>query len=151
MAWTETKERAPVADAADIRLLIVDDSAIFREALAGFLAEIQGLRVVGTAANGEEGLALVARLDPAVVLMDLRMTGLDGFETTRCLKRLTEPPAVVALTTYDDERVRRAALASGADAFVLKRRAGVEIVPVVRAVAQAAARRGGPARDGDVR
>ena len=131
----DSRDAAGGAD-GDIRLLIVDDSAIFREALAGFLAETEGLRVVGTAASGEEGLALVARLAPAVVLMDLRMEGLDGFEATRCLKRLSNPPAVVALTTYDDDRVRRAALAAGADAFVVKRQVGTEIVGVVRALAR---------------
>lgn len=126
----------PRAQRDDIRILIVDDSAVFREALCTFIAELDGMIVVASVGSGEEGLALVGRLRPNVVLLDVRMMGLDGFETTRRLKQLPAPPAVVVITTSEDDGFREAAMAVGADAFVLKRRAGADIEQVIHRVAR---------------
>ena len=88
-----------------LRVLIVDDEPPARERLGQLLAEIPGTQLVGQAATGAEALELAARLAPDVVLLDVRMPGLDGIETARHLGVLEEPPAVIFTTAYDQYAV----------------------------------------------
>ena len=88
-----------------LRVLIVDDEHPARERLGHLLAEIPGTQLVGQAATGAEALELAARLAPDVVLLDVRMPGLDGIETARHLGVLEEPPAVIFTTAYDQYAV----------------------------------------------
>ncbi len=88
-----------------LRVLIVDDEPPARERLGQLLAEIPGTQLVGQAATGAEALELAARLAPDVVLLDVRMPGLDGIETARHLGVLQEPPAVIFTTAYDQYAV----------------------------------------------
>ena len=88
-----------------LRVLIVDDEPPARERLGHLLAEIPGTQLVGQAATGAEALELAARLAPDVVLLDVRMPGLDGIETARHLGVLEEPPAVIFTTAYDQYAV----------------------------------------------
>jgi DNA-binding NarL/FixJ family response regulator len=119
-----------------IRVLVVDDSNLFREALASFVAELEGMSVVGRARDGQEAVEMVPFLRPHVVLMDVMMPRLDGIEATRVLKRALDAPAVVVCTTEDDPRLRQAALVAGADAFVLKRDLGVRVEALLRTLAR---------------
>ena len=88
-----------------LRVLIVDDEPPARERLARMLAELAEVTVVGEAGNGADALAACARLAPDVVLLDIRMPGMDGLEAARHLNTLEEPPAVVFVTAYDDHAV----------------------------------------------
>ncbi len=88
-----------------LRVLIVDDEPPARERLGQLLAEIGGAEVVGEAATGLEALEQAARLTPDVVLLDVRMPGVDGIETARHLGVLEEPPAVIFTTAYDQYAV----------------------------------------------
>jgi len=118
-----------------IRVLLVDDDPLVRSALSLMLGGQRDMEVVGEAANGEEGLALVAELTPDVVLMDIRMPVMDGLEATQVLHQRPEPPHVVVLTTFDaDDHVLRA-IASGADGFLLKDTPPGDIVSAIRTVA----------------
>jgi two-component system response regulator AlgR len=85
-----------------MRTLIVDDEPPARERLRHLLAEMDEVAVVGEAANGREALELCARLDPDVVLLDIRMPGMDGIEAARHLNALSEPPAVIFTTAHDE-------------------------------------------------
>ena len=85
-----------------MRALIVDDEPPARERLRRLLEEIDEVAVVGEAANGAEALELCAALDPDVVLLDVRMPGMDGIEAARHLDALEEPPAVIFTTAYDE-------------------------------------------------
>ena len=85
-----------------LRALIVDDEAPARERLRRMLEELGDVVVVGEAGNGEEALACCAALDPDVVLLDVRMPGMDGVEAARHLGTLEEPPAVIFTTAYDE-------------------------------------------------
>jgi chemotaxis response regulator CheB len=85
-----------------IRILLVDDQALFRESLALLLEAQPDLQVVGEAANGEAALDLVAAVRPHIVLMDLRMPILDGVAATRRLRAEHPDVQVIALTTFDD-------------------------------------------------
>jgi two-component system response regulator AlgR len=95
---------APTANAGPdkLRALIVDDEAPARERLRRMLEELGDVAVVGEAANGEEALARCAALDPDVVLLDVRMPGMDGVEAARHLGALEAPPAVIFTTAYDE-------------------------------------------------
>jgi two-component system response regulator AlgR len=90
---------------AALKVLIVDDESPARERLRSLLAEIADIEVIGEAANGHEALAATAELNPDVVLLDVRMPGMDGLEAARHLNVLEEPPAVIFTTAYEQYAV----------------------------------------------
>jgi DNA-binding NarL/FixJ family response regulator len=119
-----------------VRVLLVDDQALFREALGTLLATNDGITIVGEAGNGEEALARAAELAPEVVLMDLRMPVLDGVAATKRL-RLEHPGVrVIALTTFDDDEDVFAALRAGAVGYLLKDVSSARLVEAVLAAAR---------------
>ncbi|GGL44536.1 response regulator transcription factor [Phycicoccus endophyticus] len=103
-----------------IRLLVVDDHPVVRAGMVAVLGEEADLEVVGEAANGAEALAVVPRLEPDVVLMDLRMPVMDGTEATARLRALPQPPQVLVLTTYDTDADIVRAVEAGARGYLLK-------------------------------
>jgi len=110
-----------------IRVLLADDQRIVRDGLAMLLGLLPEVEVAGTAANGEEAVALAARLRPDVVLMDLRMPRCDGVEATRQLREQAPQIAVVVLTTYADDRSVLDALRAGARGYLTKDASADEI------------------------
>lgn len=90
------------ANPEPMRALIVDDEAPARERLRRLLGDVSDVMVIGEAANGAEALSACAALDPDVVLLDIRMPGMDGIETARHLNALDEPPALIFTTAYDE-------------------------------------------------
>jgi two-component system, LytTR family, response regulator AlgR len=88
-----------------LKVLVVDDELPARERLRSLLAEIGDLEVIGEAVSGQEALAQTHELGPDVVLLDVRMPGMDGLETARHLTVLEEPPAVIFTTAYDQYAV----------------------------------------------
>ena len=103
---------------ARLKALIVDDEPPARERLRSLLAEVPDVEVVGEAANGREALAQTHQLSPDVVLLDVRMPGMDGLEVARHLNVLEEPPAVIFTTAYDEYAVE--AFAAQAAGYLLK-------------------------------
>lgn len=85
-----------------MKCLVVDDESLARERLVRLLAECPGLQVCGQAANGEQGLRQIEQLQPDVVLLDIRMPGMDGLEMARHMLQLEAAPAVVFTTAYGD-------------------------------------------------
>jgi len=85
-----------------LNVLIVDDELPARERLQRLVSELPGCAVAGVCANGRDALALIHKLDPAVVLLDIRMPGMTGIEVARHLGALESPPAVVFTTAYDE-------------------------------------------------
>ena len=118
-----------------IRLLIVDDHPAFRRGLELMLSDVDDIEVVAQAASGEEAVELAVQATPDVVLMDLRMPGLDGIECTRRLKRLHSSLSVVVLTMFEDDASVFAAMRAGARGYVLKGADQDEIERAVRAAA----------------
>ena len=110
-----------------IRVVAADDQRVVREGLALLLSLLPGVEVAGTAADGNEALALVAQERPDVVLMDLRMPGLDGVAATRRLRAEHPSVKVIVLTTYADDRSVVGALQAGADGYLTKDAGGDEI------------------------
>ena len=119
-----------------IRILLVDDQALFREALRTLLSAQPDLEVVGEAANGEEALVAAARLRPGVVLMDLRMPLLDGVAATRRLQALALACKVIVLTTFDDDEYVFEGLRAGAVGYLLKDTPSAKLFEAIRAAAR---------------
>ena len=113
-----------------VRVLVVDDNAGFRESLLALLAAGE-LEVVGEADSGTRALELVRHADPHVVLMDVRMPGMDGIETTRRIKEAHPWIGVVALSGHEDQDIVRGMLVAGASGYVLKDSDGDDILNAV--------------------
>ena len=118
-----------------IRVLIVDDQALIRAGFRMILDAQPDLEVVGEAADGSTAIDAVRTLRPDVVLMDIRMPGVDGIEATRRLTELDVPSKIVILTTYDLDEYVFDALAAGASGFLLKHVPPEELVHGVRVAA----------------
>ena len=120
--------------AAPIRVLLADDQRVVREGLSTLLGLLEGVEVVGAAADGEEVLAMAQRLRPDVVLMDLRMPRCDGVEATRRLREADAGIKVLMLTTYADDRSVLEALRAGARGYLTKDAGAAEIHRALRQV-----------------
>ncbi len=119
-----------------IRILLVDDQALFREGLRTLLSVQPDFQVVGEASNGQEALRLAASLRPAVVLMDLHMPVLDGVSATRQLHQEQPACKVIALTTFDDDETVFEALRAGAIGYLLKDTVSDKLFEAIRAAAR---------------
>ncbi|MEV5533345.1 response regulator transcription factor [Streptomyces prunicolor] len=117
-----------------IRVLLVDDDPLVRSGLRLMLGGADDIEVVAEAADGGEVLALVDEHAPDLVLMDIRMPGVDGLEATELLRARPGAPAVVMLTTFKDDEQVLGALRAGAAGFLLKHTPPAEIVAAVRRV-----------------
>lgn len=116
------------------RVLVADDQRVVRDGLATLLGLLPGIEVVGAAADGDEAIQLVERLDPDIVLMDLRMPRCDGVEATLHIRANHPQTEVVVLTTYTDDRSVLDALRAGARGFLTKDASAEEIGHAIHAV-----------------
>lgn len=117
-----------------IRVLLVDDDPMVRTGLRFLLDSAEDLAVAGEAGDGAAALAAVRAHQVDVVLMDLRMPGGDGITATAAIRRLPDPPHVIALTTWDVDDAVMASLNAGASGFLLKTAAPGEIIGAIRSV-----------------
>ena len=117
-----------------LRVLIADDHPVVRGGLRALIETLDGLEVVGEAADGETTVREAQLLRPDVVLMDVRMPGLDGVEATRRIRAGVPETAVLMLTMYDDDATVFTAMQAGARGYLLKGAAQEEIVAAIRAV-----------------
>jgi DNA-binding NarL/FixJ family response regulator len=118
-----------------IRVLLVEDHRMVREALRELLQKVPDIEVVGEAGDAHEGLKLAGDLDPDVVVLDIRLPDLNGIEAAARLRDAGCHARVVALSAFADKRFVTAMLRSGASAYVTKSAAGTELVRAIRAVA----------------
>jgi two-component system, NarL family, response regulator len=118
-----------------ISILIVDDHPVVRAGLASMLGTQESLKVVGSAWNGQEAFALIERYQPQVMLLDLRMPGMNGIETLQALSSFSKPPRVLVLTNFEtDEDVYRAVRA-GAQGYLVKSTSQQEMIEAIKTVA----------------
>jgi DNA-binding NarL/FixJ family response regulator len=118
-----------------IRVLIADDQRVVREGLMMIIGLINGIEVVGTAGDGVEAIAVAAREQPEVVLMDLRMPGMGGTEATRRIRATLPETQVLVLTTYADDESVFPALQAGARGYLTKDASAEEIEQAIRGLA----------------
>ena len=102
----------------NLRVLVVDDEPLARERLSHLVEELPAVELAGVASSGEEALLLASRLRPEIVLLDIRMPGMDGLETAHHLARMPEPPAVIFTTAYEQHAL--AAFDAQAAGYLLK-------------------------------
>jgi DNA-binding NarL/FixJ family response regulator len=118
-----------------IKVLIVDDEALVRSGLRMILEVAGDISIVAEARDGDEAIIAVGRHRPDVVLMDVRMPGRDGLSAAAKLGRLTPPPKIIMLTTFDIDEYVHAALRAGAVGFLLKDTPPSDLAEAVRTVA----------------
>jgi DNA-binding NarL/FixJ family response regulator len=127
-------EPVPLAGGA-IRVLVCDDHAVVRVGLKRLLDAADGVKVVGTAVDGADGVREASRLHPDVVLMDLSMPTLDGVEATRRIVALLPGTAVLVLTSFGDRARIRRAIDAGASGYLLKDASPAELLAAIRGAA----------------
>ena len=103
-----------------MRVLLVDDNVSFLETLIRYVKTFPSVQIVGKAVSGEEALKQCSRLRPDLILMDIKMPGINGFETTRLIKSGENPPKVVLLSFNDNPEYKIESLKSGADGYLAK-------------------------------
>ena len=118
-----------------IRVLVADDQALVRGGFRMILDERADLELVGEAENGEQAIELARSLDPDVILMDVRMPGVDGVEATRRLVEEEARARILVLTTFDIDEYVYAAVVAGASGFLLKDVEPEQLVDAIRVVA----------------
>jgi DNA-binding NarL/FixJ family response regulator len=128
-----TDEQPP--EAHPVRVLLVDDQELIRTGLRGILRERYGFEIVGELSSGAGVVEAVSRLAPDVVVMDVRMPGVDGVTATRALADTEGAPPVLVLTTFEDDEILAGALRAGAAGFLLKGVPAEDLQRAVRTVA----------------
>jgi DNA-binding NarL/FixJ family response regulator len=118
-----------------IRVVVVDDHALHRDGTRQILDAYPDLQIIGEAGSGELSLELITQLHPDVVLMDIRLPGMNGIEVTRRLTRDHPDVRVLMVSAYDENEYVRGALEAGAAGYLSKTAPGKELVEAVRAVA----------------
>jgi DNA-binding NarL/FixJ family response regulator len=118
-----------------VRVLIADDHPLFREGMRGRLDRVADVVVVGEAAGGDEAVEMARRLEPDVILMDIKMPGLNGIEATREIMRASPQVGVLVLTMFEDDDSVFSAMRAGAKGYLLKDSGGEGVVHAIRAVA----------------
>ncbi len=121
-----------------IRILLVDDQSLFREALRTLLSLQPDFDIVGEAPNGEHAVALAAQLTPDVILMDLRMPVLNGVDATRRIVAARPAARIIVLTTFDEDAEVFEALRAGAIGYLLKASPAEKLCGSIRAAVQGA-------------
>ncbi len=119
-----------------IRVCVVDDQTLVRQGIRSLLAIAEDIEVVAEADDGDAALAAIAEHRPDVVLLDLRMPGLDGIATLQALEERDDPPPVLVLTTFDDDELVLQALRAGARGYLLKDVTLGQLVGAVRTLAE---------------
>jgi DNA-binding NarL/FixJ family response regulator len=117
-----------------VRVLVVDDQALFRRVMSAVVDETEGFVLVGRAESGEESIMAARALHPDLILMDVNLPGIDGMEATRRLREDTTTAAVVLLSTYDEDDWDGQAQECGAVAYVAKSAFGPDKLTTVWAV-----------------
>jgi DNA-binding NarL/FixJ family response regulator len=118
-----------------IRVVVAEDHPIFRDGLRSLLAGIDGVQLVGEAADGDAAIEQAVRLRPDVVLMDLDMPGRNGIEATRAIRDRQPQVGVVMLTMFEDDDSIFSAMRAGAQGYLLKETTGPELAAALQAVA----------------
>jgi DNA-binding NarL/FixJ family response regulator/class 3 adenylate cyclase len=133
MQGTETVTETEIEEQGPIRVLLVDDHAVVRRGLRGFLELLKDFDVVGEAENGREGVAAADRLMPDVVLMDLLMPEMGGLEAIAAIKQAHPEIEIVAVTSFIEEEKVTTALEAGASGYLLKDAEAEEVAQAIRA------------------
>ncbi len=120
---------------ANTKCLVVDDHSVVQQGLALLFGDMDDLELVGTATSGEDAIDAVAKLQPEVVLMDVRLPGIDGVSTVKRIQQAAPNVQFVMFSAYGDKRLLSDALAAGARGYVMKGSPPEDLVRAIRTVA----------------
>ena len=115
------------------KVFIVDDDPEFRRFLKEFLSDQPGLKIVGEAADGKQALEKVKKIKPDLVLLDIRMRGMDGFSASRLLKRIMPDLQIIIMTIFDNPKYQESAVENGAFGYIVKSNLTRDLMPAIRA------------------
>lgn len=118
-----------------VRILVVDDHALVREGVSALLKRYDDIDVVGEASDGNEAITKAAQLMPHVILMDIAMPGLGGYEAMATIKKANPNTKVMVMSQYGDREYVRRFLKAGANGYILKKAVGTELITAIRAIA----------------
>jgi DNA-binding NarL/FixJ family response regulator len=135
MQLTEIEPKIVEERGVSIKVLIADDHSLVRQGLRRYLDMAEDIDVVGEASNGEEAIAMVEKEQPDIVLLDIRMPGVDGLEAARMIRERNPKVGAIMLTAYDDRQFVVEAVRAGARGYVLKARDAEHLIQTVRLVA----------------
>lgn len=122
------------ANTEPIKILIVDDHPVMCSGLSNVLNTQEGMKVVGTTGSGSEALRMLPVEMPDLILLDLRMPGMDGLSVLRALQSIATPPKVVVLTSYEEDELIYQAIKAGAQGYVLKDTTEAALVEAIKTV-----------------
>ena len=114
------------------KILIVDDDMRLRQFVRELFSPEEDLQIIGEAVDGQEAIHKAQELQPGLVLMDITMPRMNGLDATRQLKKILPELVIIILTIHDLDEYRKAAIASGASAYVVKKAMMAELLPAVR-------------------
>ncbi len=129
---------ASPSEETTVRVMLVDDQELVRSGLRRILRRRDGFEIEVECSDGDQVPAALAEHDVDVVVMDLRMKGVDGIEATRLIRRSDDGPPILVLTTFDDDEMLSGALRAGAAGFILKDSSAEDLIRAVRTVAEGA-------------
>jgi DNA-binding NarL/FixJ family response regulator len=115
------------------KVFIVDDDPEFRRFLKEFLSDQPGLKIVGEAADGKQALEKVKKIKPDLVLLDIRMPGMDDFSASRLLKRIMPDLQIIIMTIFDDLEYQESVVENGAFGYIVKSNLTRDLMPAIRA------------------
>jgi len=115
------------------KVFIVDDDPEFRRFLKEFLSDQPGLKIVGEAADGKQALEKVKKIKPDLVLLDIRMPGMDGFSASRLLKRIMPELQIIIMTIFDSPEYQESIVENGAFGYIVKSNLTRDLMPAIRA------------------
>lgn len=115
-------------------MLVVDDNVEFLDSLVAFLEEINQFQIVGCAHSGEEAIRLTSELSPDLILIDVAMPGMSGFEAARRIKSRPRPPRIVIVALFDNPGYRAIAETVGSDGFVSKGKLDTQLLPMIEGI-----------------
>jgi two-component system, NarL family, response regulator len=124
----------PIHNGGPIRILIVDDHPVVCSGLTSMLSSYPEFEVVGSASSGEEALVSLPQTQPHVLLLDLRMPGMDGISVLQALGNVQQPPRVIVLTSFEKEEEIYRAIRAGAQGYLLKDSTEAEMVAALQTV-----------------
>jgi DNA-binding NarL/FixJ family response regulator len=118
--------------ATEINVLLVDDSDEFISSMKRFLSYIKNIKITRVARSGKEGLAAIQVKPADLVLMDIMMQPMNGFEATKALKKQSQYPKVIIVSLYDSKEYQSMASLAHADGFVSKSKIGTDLIPMIQ-------------------
>jgi len=114
-----------------LEILLVEDNFVFATAVKDFLSLVNGVKLVGHATNGPQAISQILKLHPQLVLMDIGLHGMNGFEIASLVLDLARPPTVIFLSMHDGDAYRSKAKKLGADGFVSKTNFASDLFPLI--------------------